>query len=79
MSSYLLDALCAIRQYLSLGWKWKPDLPSIHCKMLWENKYKKDYELICNGLFSKIYQILFGEEAPCISPEGERIVMEYGD
>ena len=47
--------------------------------MLWENKYKEDYELICNGLFSTIYQVLFGEEASCLSPEGQKIVKEYGD
>ena len=81
MSSYLLDVMCDSREYPSLGWKWKSDLPSIHvyCKMLWENKYKEDYELICNGLSVTIYQILFGEEAPCLSPKGQRIVKEYGD
>ena len=42
--------------------------------MLSENKYKEEYELICNGLFSTIYQVLFGEEAPCMSPEGKTIV-----
>lgn len=47
--------------------------------MLWENKYMEDYELIYNDLFSTIYQILFGEEAQCISPEGKNIVKEYGD
>ena len=47
--------------------------------MLWENKYKADYELICNGLFATIYQILFGEEAQCISPKGQRIVKQYED
>jgi hypothetical protein len=47
--------------------------------MLWENKYKEDYELICNGLFSTLYQVIFGEEAPCLSPEGQKIVKEYGD
>ena len=81
MSSYLLDVMCAIREYPSLGWKWKPYLLSIHVyyDMLWKNKYKEDYELICNGLFSTIYQILFGEEAPCLSPKGQRIVKEYGE
>ena len=47
--------------------------------MLCENKYKEEYELICNGLFSTIYQVLFGEEAPCLSLEGQKIVKEYGD
>ena len=81
MSSYLLDVMYASQEYPSLGWKWKFILPSIHvyCKMLWENNYKEDYELIYNGLFTTIYQILFGEEAPCLSPKGQSIVKEYGD
>ena len=47
--------------------------------MLWEKKYKEDYERISNGLFALIYQILFGEEATCISLEGQHIVQNYGD
>ena len=47
--------------------------------MLWENKYKEDYEFICNGLFSTLCQVLFGEEAPYLSPKGKKIVKEYGD
>jgi hypothetical protein len=81
LSSYLLDVVCASRKYPSLGWKLKFGLPSIHiyCKMLWENKYREDYGLICNGLFSTIYQVLFGEEASFLSPEVRKIVKEYGD
>ena len=73
--------MCASREYPSLGWKWNPNSPSIHvyCKIPWDNKYKENYDLICNGLFSKIYQILFSEEAPCLSPEGQKIVKKYGD
>ena len=47
--------------------------------MLWENKYKEDYDQICNKVFPILYQVLFGEEAPCISPKGQAIVKEYGD
>ena len=81
MYSYLLDVMCASREYPSLGWKWKFNLPSIYvyCKVLWENKYKEDYELIYDGIFSAIYQVLFGEEARCLSPEGKKLVKEYGD
>ena len=47
--------------------------------MLWGTKYREDYELICNGLFPTLYQVHFGEEAPCLSPKGQMIVKEYGD
>jgi hypothetical protein len=80
MSSYSLDVMCASQEYPSLGWRWKSDLLSIHvyCKMLWQNKYKVDYELIYSELFATIYQILLGEESPCLSPKGKKIVKEYG-
>ena len=63
MASYLLDVICASIEYPSLGWKWNPNLLLIHvyCKMLWEDKYKENYERICNGLFAPIHYILFGE------------------
>ena len=34
---------------------------------------------MCNGLFAPIYQILFGEEAPCLSLKGQNIIEAYGD
>ena len=46
--------------------------------MLWETKYKKGYELICNELFPILYQVIFSEEARCLSTEGQKIVKEYG-
>ena len=72
MDSYLMDVMCASREYLVMGWKWDPSKSSIHvyCKILWENKYNEDYERICNGLFTHIHQVLFGEEDSCISSEG---------
>ena len=76
MASYMMYVMCANREYPSLGWKWNRSLSSIHvyCKMLWENKYKEDYERICNELFAPIYHILFGKESPCLSLEGHEIV-----
>ena len=72
MASYLLDVMCASREYPSLGWKWNLSLSSIHvyCKMIWENQYKEYYVRICNGSFAPIYQIIFGKEAPCLSLKG---------
>ena len=47
--------------------------------MLSKNKYKEDYDQICKKLFPILYQALFGEETPCLSPEGQAIVKEFGD
>ena len=76
MASYLLDAMCSSTEYPCLCWKWNMSLSSIHVywKMLWENKYKEDYEGICNGPFAPIYQIHFGKEAQCLSLEGHEIM-----
>ena len=84
MSTYLMNmmcAVCAVLEFPSLGWKWKSSFPLIHvhCKILWETRYKEDYEIICNKLFLTLYQVLFGEEAPCLSLEGQSIVKAYGD
>jgi len=68
MSTYLMDAMCASLEFPSLEWKWEPSLPSVHVyyKMLWENKYKEDYDQICNKFFPTLYETLFGEETPCL-------------
>ena len=81
MSTYLMDVMCANLEFLSLEWKWEPSFPSVHVyrKMLWENKYKEDYDQICNKFFPTLYQALFEEETPCLSPEGQEIVKELGD
>ena len=75
-----MDVMCANIEFPSLEWKWESNFPSIHvyCKMLWENKYKEDYDQICNNVFPTLYQVLFGEERPCLSPKGQAIVKEYG-
>ena len=81
MSTYIMDVICANMEFPSLEWKWEPSLPSVHVyyKMLWENKYKEDYDQICNKFFPSLYDALFGEEIPCLSPAGQALVKELGD
>ena len=81
MSTYLMNVMCASLEFPSLVWRWESNLPLIHvyCKMLRETKYKEDYEMICSKLFPTFYQVLFGEEAPCLSPERQEIGKAYGD
>ena len=47
--------------------------------MLWENKYKEDYDQICSNVFPTLYQTLFGGETPCLSSAGQAMVKELGD
>jgi hypothetical protein len=81
MSTYLMHVMCSNIKFPSLKWKWESIFPLVHvyCKIQWKTKYKKDYDRICNKVFPTLYQVLFGEEAPCISPKGQAIVKEYGD
>ena len=81
MSTYLTDVMCANIEFPSLEWKWESSLPLVHVyrKMLWENKYKDDYDQICNMFFPTLCQALFGEETPCLSPAGQAMVKELGD
>ena len=76
-----MNVMCVILEFPSLRWKGESNLPLIHvyCKMLWETKYKLDYKVIRNKLFPTLYQVLFGEESPCLSLEGQEIIKEYGD
>ena len=76
MSTYLMDVMRASLEFPSLKWKWEPILPSVHvyCRMLWENKYKEDYDKICNKFFPTLYETLFGEETPCLSLVGKALV-----
>ena len=68
--------MCVSLDFPSLGWKWKSILPSIYvyCQILWETNYIEDYEMIYNKFFPTLYQVLFDEKAPCLSPEGQAIV-----
>ena len=79
----LLSNECDVCKFrISISWMEmgiQPSIKHVYCKMLWDTKYKEDYELICNGLFPTLYQVLFSEEAPCLSPGGQKIVKEYGD
>ena len=39
----------------------------------------EDYDQICNKVFPTLYQTLFGEETPCLSPAGQAMVKELSD
>ena len=69
-----MNVIYASLEFSSLGWKWESSMPSIHvyCKMIWETKYKDDYEMICYKLFPTLYQVLFSEEAPSLSPKDKK-------
>lgn len=46
MSSYLMDACCGHNHFQKMKWTWSPREAPIHvyCNILWESKYKRNYE-----------------------------------
>jgi hypothetical protein len=69
MSSYLMDIMCVSHQYPNMGWKWKPSDESIHiyCKVLWEHKYKMEYQKICEHFLAPLYEFIFCTPTPCMT------------
>ena len=39
----------------------------------------KDYDQICNKFFPTLYETLFGEKTPSLSPTGQAMAKELGD
>ena len=69
MDSYLLDFMCARNIFTSMNPRFHVVYLPVHVyfSMLWENRYKKSYSLICNEFITRIYFILFKNEFPRLS------------
>jgi hypothetical protein len=61
MVSYLLDAICARNVFPGIGLSWHVFELSVHVyfNILWENRYKKSYTLICDDFLAMIYFLIF--------------------
>jgi hypothetical protein len=61
MDSYLLDVMCSRNIFfgMDLSWHVAELLVHVYFNILWENRYKKYYSLICDEFIACIYFILF--------------------
>jgi hypothetical protein len=61
MASYLLDVICARNVFADMNLRWHvAELPvHVYFNILWENRYKKSYALICDEFISHIHFIIF--------------------
>jgi hypothetical protein len=52
MASYFLDVMCARNIFANMNLSWHvTELPvHVYFSVIWENKYKKSYPLICDEL-----------------------------
>jgi hypothetical protein len=80
MASYLLDVMCARNVFAGMNLRWHvAELPiHVYFNMLWENRYKKSYSLICDEFIARIYFILFKKECPRLSRTAKKMIAKVG-
>jgi hypothetical protein len=80
MASYLLDVICAINVFvgMNLSWHVSKSLVHVYFNVLWENRYKKSYSLICDEFIAHIHFILFKKECPRLSIVAKKMISKVG-
>jgi hypothetical protein len=80
MASYLLDVICARNVFSGMNLNWhSSELPvHVYFNILWENRYKKSFSLICDQFIACIYSLLFKKECPRLSDEAKKVVSKVG-
>jgi hypothetical protein len=80
MASYFLDVMCARNVFTGMNLRWHvAELPfHVYFNVLWENKYKKSYSLICDEFITQIYFILFKKEFPILSVGAKNNISKVG-
>jgi hypothetical protein len=80
MASYLLDVMCARNIFSGMNLSLHvAELPvHVYFNILWENRYKKSYSLICDEFIACIYFILFKKECPRLSAAAKKMISKVG-
>jgi hypothetical protein len=80
MASYLLDVMCARNIFADMNMRWHViELPiHVYFNVLWENRYKSSYSLICDELIARIYFIIFKKECPRQSAATKKMISKVG-
>jgi hypothetical protein len=80
MASYLLDIMCARNVFAGMNLSWHASKLPIHVyfSILWENRYKKSYSLICDEFISHINFILFKKVCPRLSTAAKKVIEKFG-
>jgi hypothetical protein len=80
MASYLLDVICARNVFAGMNLSWHvSELPvHVYFSILWENRYKKSYSLICDEFIARIHFILFKKECPRLSVAAKKMISKVG-
>jgi hypothetical protein len=80
MASYFLDVMCARKFFVSMNLIWHvvDFMFHIYFNILWENKYKKSYSLMCDEFIAHIYFILFKKECMRLSIAAKKVISKVG-
>jgi hypothetical protein len=80
MASYLLDVICTRNVFtdMNLSWHVAELLVHVYFSILWENRYKNSYTLICDEFISLIHFIIFKKESPRLSIAAKKMVAKVG-
>jgi hypothetical protein len=80
MDSYLLDVICARNVFVGMKLSWHIlELPfHVYFSVLWENRYKKSYSLICDEFIARIHFILFKKECRRLSVAAKEVISKFG-
>jgi hypothetical protein len=75
-----LHGLVPVRCHVCMNLRWHvAGLPvHIYFSVLWENKYKKYYKLICDEFINYIYFIIFEKEFPRLSSTTKKMIAKVG-
>jgi hypothetical protein len=78
MASYLLDIICARNAFSRMKLNWHPSGLVVHVyyNILWENRYKKSYAVICDHFIAPIYFLLFKRECPRLSDKEKKVIVK---
>jgi hypothetical protein len=81
MASYFLNVVCARNSFLGIHIYWNYlEVPMhVYFLMLWENKYKKYYRLICVSFLSQLYFVIFRKECLRVTDHTKKMINYIGD
>jgi hypothetical protein len=80
MALYLLDVMCARNIFFGMNLRWHVAelLNRVYFSVLWKNRYKKYYSVICNEFIIQIDFILFKKECPKVLVVAKKLISKVG-
>lgn len=80
MASYLLDVTCTRNVFTGTNLSWHVAKLPVHVyfSILWENRYKFFYAMICDEFIARVHFIIFRKECPRLSATTKKMISKVG-